>query len=54
MRWPIPSGCAGNPQPGADVDASIRNFAAVVDAIAGQGGRRAQAGRRRAFRRLPK
>jgi UDP-N-acetylglucosamine transferase subunit ALG13 len=41
-------------QPGADVDASIRNFAAVVDAIAGQGGRRAQAGRRRAFRRLPK
>jgi UDP-N-acetylglucosamine transferase subunit ALG13 len=39
---------------GFDTDESIRNFTAVVGAITGQGGRRAQARRRQAFRRLTK
>jgi UDP-N-acetylglucosamine transferase subunit ALG13 len=39
---------------GIDTDESIRNFTAVVSAITGKGGRRAQARRRQAFRRLTK
>ncbi len=39
---------------GVDVDAAIRNFSGVVAAITGSGGRRAQARRRRAFRKLTK
>jgi UDP-N-acetylglucosamine transferase subunit ALG13 len=39
---------------GVDVDASIRNFTAVVNAITGTGGRRARSRRRQAFRRLTK
>jgi UDP-N-acetylglucosamine transferase subunit ALG13 len=39
---------------GVDVDTSIRNFAAVVTAVTGKGGRRARADRRKAFRRLAK
>ncbi|HEX4015970.1 MAG TPA: glycosyltransferase [Frankiaceae bacterium] len=39
---------------GVDVDTSIRNFAAVVTAVTGKGGRRARAERRKAFRRIAK
>ncbi len=39
---------------GVDVAASISNFAAVVTAVTGEGGRRARARRRKAFRRLVK
>ncbi len=39
---------------GVDVDVSISNLAAVVTAVTGKGGRRAQARRRKAFRRLVK
>jgi UDP-N-acetylglucosamine transferase subunit ALG13 len=39
---------------GVDVDASIRNFAAVVTAVTGTGGRRGLARRRQALRRLSK
>jgi UDP-N-acetylglucosamine transferase subunit ALG13 len=39
---------------GVDVETSIRNFTAVVTAVTGKGGRRARAGRRKAFRQLSK
>ncbi len=39
---------------GVDVEESIRNFSAVVTAVTGSGGRRAQARRRQALRRLTK